>query len=826
LYFDPKFKLFRLIQKIPMKYSLLILLLYSSLAFSQKVPLLEDKTNGLKKVEGFINYYWDENSGKIYLELDKENLVDKEILYIASLPAGLGSNDIGLDRGLSGQGKVVKFSRVGKKVLLTESNYGYQALSPDPAEKRAVEQSFAQSTIWGFSLEAENANKLLIDATDFLLRDAMQVSSRIARLNQGRYTLNATRSAIYLPGSKNFKKNTELEASITWINEDGKVGEWVNSVVPSSEAISLRIHHSFVELPDRDYNPRVFDSRSSFIPVSFMDYGSPVSDPIRKYYVIRHRLKKKNPDSALSEPIQPIIYYLDNGTPEPIRSALLKGGNWWNQAFEAAGFKNAFQLKVLPEGADPMDIQYNMVNWVHRSTRGWSYGEAIVDPRTGEIIKGNVTLGSLRVRQDYLIAEGLLAPFTPNIQGKDRMLEMALDRLSQLAAHEIGHTLGLMHNYASSVNQRASVMDYPPPFVRLDNQGNIDLSRAYARGIGDWDKISINWGYRDFKTGTDEKKELNKIMSDASALGFQFISDRDARAAGGLHPQAHLWDNGVDAVSELEEVMKIRKKILSQFGEKNIPLETPMAFLEDVLVPAYLFHRYQLEAVTKIVGGMYYTYAQRGDGQVITRAISLKDQTRALDAAIDCIDPKVLALSPEIIRLIPPRPAGYDYHRELFNRRTGLAFDPLAAAETAADFPLSFLFNTERLNRMAQYKTLNEGLGVGEMVDRLISRTWNAPRETGFKQLIQLQNEQILLTYLLSTSVNHNASFITQSFIQKGIEDVKNLATQKLKTTRDPTYLAHLHLALDRIKYPEKANPGTEHEVMPPGAPIGMEDED
>ncbi len=615
-----------------------------------------------------MNFYWDENAGKIFLEINK---LDSEILYQSSLPAGIGSNDIGLDRGLLGSTTIVKFSRVGRKILMIEPNYNYRAITNDAAEKRAVEQSFAQSTLWGFAVEAESNNKVLVDATDFILRDAMQVANRIRNMQQGNYALDKTRSAIYLPRTKNFPQNTEIEATITFVNNDGKAGNYVQSVTPSSEAITVRMHHSFVQLPDNNYQPRKFDARSSFIDVSYFDYSTPVSEQIEKKFIIRHRLNKKDPNAAMSEPVKPIIYYLDNGTPEPIRSALLEGASWWNQAFEAAGYKNAFQVKILPDSADPMDVRYNMINWVHRSTRGWSYGAAVVDPRTGEIIKGHVTLGSLRVRQDYLIAQGLLAPFENGMPADNKMLKMALERLKQLAAHEVGHTLGLMHNYASSVNNRASVMDYPHPLVRLNAAGEIDLTNAYSHDIGEWDKVAINWGYRDFGNSNDEDARLNAILTDATKKGLQFISDRDARAAGGLHPQAHLWDNGVDAVTELKEVMKVREKALSQFGEKNIRGGTPMAMLEDVLVPAYLFHRYQLEAVTKMVGGMYYTYALKGDSQIVTKALSKEEQTRALNAVIDCLDPKFLSIPENIIKLIPPRPSGYDYHRELFNRRTG-----------------------------------------------------------------------------------------------------------------------------------------------------------
>ncbi len=803
-----------------MRHAIFTLLLFSChLVWSQKLPTLEEKTTGLKKSEGFVSFYWDDAAGKIWLDITK---LDSEILYVTSLPAGLGSNDIGLDRGLIGDSRIVKFNRVGRKILLIEPNYNYRATSGDKAEQRAADQSFAQSTLWGFTVEAESSGHYLVDATDFLLRDAMQVGNRLRNMRQGSYALDKSRSAIYPERTKNFPLNTEMEATITFINTDGLPGAFVQSVTPSPEAITLRLHHSFVQLPDKAYVPRVFDPRSSFIPISYFDYSTPVSEPIEKKLIIRHRLQKKDPSAAMSEPVAPIIYYLDNGTPEPIRSALLKGARWWNEAFTAAGFINAFQVRLLPEDADPMDIRYNIINWVHRSTRGWSYGASVTDPRTGEIIKGQVTLGSLRVRQDYLIAQGLLAPFETGIPADDKMLKMALERLSQLAAHEIGHTLGLMHNYAASVSNRASVMDYPHPAIALNAAGEIDLSNAYATGIGDWDKVSITWGYGEFGKGATETTALNNILSNAEKKGLQFISDRDARAPGGLHPSAHLWDAGSNAVDELKRLIGIRKKALDNFGEKNIRPGMPMAMLEDVLVPVYLLHRYQVEAATKIVGGMNYTYALRGDGQTVTAAISKEEQQHALQTIIDCIDPKFLALPDRIINLIPPRPAGYDFTRELFKKRTGLAFDALAPAETAADLPLSFLFNAERLNRMAEYQIMNGGLGIDEMITTLMNATWKAPRRSGMEGLIQLQNEQIFLTYLLASSDNEAASFITKSVVAKALKELKTFVEAKSKTTTNATYQGHLYLALERMKDPSKAKP-TLHVEVPPGAPIGDE---
>jgi len=802
-----------------MKKLLLLFILAPIFVAAQKLPSIEEKTKDLKKHEGFMNFYWDENAGIIFLEVDK---LDTELLYVTSLPAGLGSNDIGLDRGLLGGERIVKFSKTGRKILLIQPNYNFRAITNDAAERRAVEQSFAQSTIWGFSVEAETGNRSLVDGTDFLLRDAMRVSNRLRSNQQGSYSIDKSRSVMYLPRTKNFPQNSEFETTITFVNNDGTTGNYINSVTPSSEAITLRMHHSFVQLPDNDYQPRVFDPRSSFIPISYYDYSTPISEPIEKMFIMRHRLKKKDPAAAISEPIKPIIYYVDNGTPEPIRSALIEGGSWWNQAFEAAGYRNAFQVKLLPEDADPMDVRYNVINWVHRSTRGWSYGASVADPRTGEIIKGHVSLGSLRVRQDYLIAAGLLAPYETGVPADDKMLKMALERLRQLSAHEIGHTIGLMHNYSASVSNRASVMDYPHPLARVNAAGKIDLTNAYDQKIGDWDKVSIAFGYSDFPTGTNESASLNKILTDAASKGLQFISDQDARRPGGLHPQAHLWDNGSDAVTELKEVMKVRNVALLNFSEKNIRPGMPMAMLEDVLVPVYFAHRYQVEAVSKMVGGMYYTYALRGDGQTVTKALTKDEQRKALNVLIDCLDPKFLQLPERIAQLIPPRPAGYEFSRELFKKRTGLAFDVLTPAETAADLPLSFIFNSERLNRMMQYEAANNGLGVYEMMNTLVDKTWKSPRLAGIEKLIQSQTEQILLTYLLAASVNDNNSYLVKSVLLKGLAELKTFIEAQQKATSDELTKGHFMLALERMKEPAAAKP-THHKEAPPGSPIGCD---
>src|ERR1700738_822005 len=492
---------------------------------SEKSTSITEKTKSMEKMAGYFNIYWDAKAGKLWLEIDKWGM---EFLYQSSMPAGIGSNDIGLDRGALGGAQLVRRERSGQKVLLVQSNLEYRAISNDADERRAVRDSFAESALWGFTVAAEEGERALVDATDFFLRDAHGVPETRRRTKQGSYHLDASRCALYLARTKNFPLNTEVEATLTFAGDEP--GQWVRQVTPEANAITVREHPSLVRLPPAGYKPRAYDPRSSFHGISYMDYATPISEPIVKRYAARHRLEKKDPNAAVSEAVQPIVYYLDRGAPEPIRSALLEGAHWWKQAFEAAGYKNAFRVELMPEGADPMDLRYNVIQWIHRATRGWSYGEAIIDPRTGEIIKGQVSLGSLRARQDYLIAEGLLAPYETGKPVSPKMRELALARLRQLAAHEVGHTLGLHHNYPASTVNRSSVMDYPPPVVTLGADGVPDLSQAYATGIGEWDKVSITWGYQDFAPGTDERAALNAILDDAFARKhLRYLTDQDAR---------------------------------------------------------------------------------------------------------------------------------------------------------------------------------------------------------------------------------------------------------------------------------------------------------
>ncbi len=814
---------------------LFLFLLTFSASFSQKKkptpqpegkPMpsgIETKVAGMNHFPGYFDFYYDDKQDRLFLVIDK---LETEFLYVNSLPAGIGSNDIGLDRGQLGSTRIVKLQRVGPKVLMVQPNYRFRAITDNVDEQKAVEQAFAQSIIWGFTIVAEEPGKLLVDATEFYMQDARDVIGVLRSQQQGTFTPDKTRSAFYLPHTKNFPQNTEVEVTLTFTGQ--ATGGNLRSVTPSPNSVTVRQHHSFIQLPDDQYTPRKFDPRSGYFGMTYYDYSTPIHESIEKRFINRHRLEKKNPNAAISEPVKPIIYYLDRGTPEPVRSALLDGARWWNQAFEAAGYNDAFQVEIMPEGADPMDVRYNMIQWVHRSTRGWSYGSSVSDPRTGEIIKGHVSLGSLRVRQDFLIAEGLLAPYEDGKAVPPQMLEMALARLRQLSAHEVGHTIGLAHSYASSTEDLASVMDYPHPIATIKD-GQIDLTKSYDDKIGTWDKVAVTYGYQHFPEGTDENTALEKILQDALKQGLTFLSDQDARPTGGAHPFAHLWDNGADATDELNRVMQVRALALKNFGVKNIRDGMSMASLEEVLVPIYFFHRYQAEAAVKILGGLNYRYALRGDGQLTTELISPIVQQKALDALLATVTPQALALPAEVIKNIPPHPIGFQRSREVMRSRTDLTFDPLAHAESASDMIFSLVFHPARATRIVQHNAMNnQQPSLENVIDKIINTTIKASARTGYDGLLQMTVNHTVINNLIRLVMNNSASAQARAVANFKLDQIKSWLSEKVKSTTNESWKAHYAYELSLInsfhENPEKYQPENLLSA-PPGAPIGATEE-
>jgi hypothetical protein len=818
-------------------------------------PSIEDRTSGMKKLDGYFPLYWDERTGQMFLEISR---FDTEFLFSTGLSAGLGSNDIGLDRGSGrGGGRLVYFNRVGPRVMLVQPNQSFRSSSSNPLERKAVEDSFAKSILWGFTVAAESGGRVLVDATDFYLRD---VANAAGSLRPGNYRLDRSRSAFYLPNTRNFPMNTEVDMTLTFVNEQtggggggggptqgpapvGATGGGgggggfggnlfsgsVGSVTPSPDSVTLREHASFVQLPDHTtFKPRHDDPRAGYGGATFVDFSQPIGEPIQFRYIRRHRLEKKDPNAAISEPIKPIQYWVDSGAPEDVKKALIEGALWWNQAFEAAGFRNAFKVDVLPADADPMDIRYNMINWVHRSTRGWSSGGSVSDPRTGEIIKATVTLGSLRDRQDYMIFEGLLSPYVNGNERPSILYEAALMRIRQLSAHEVGHTLGLGHNYYDSTKGWISTLDYPHPFEILREDGTIDLSQAYQQKIGDWDKVAINYGYRQFPAGTDEKAALTKILDDAWKEDLRYFTNQDTD----VHPRADQWTNGLDQAEELARLMRVRRAALNRIGLNTIRTGTPTALIEEPLVTTYMYHRFSVEAAASMIGGQDFVYAMRGDGRDPVQWVSAEAQRKALDVLGQTLRISELVLPQRVLDLIPPRPPGHGMHRELFNRTTGEAFDPIAPAAIAAEVTIGFVLQPDRAARMIAQNAVEQSRpGLGEVIDRLIKATFEQSTTNNYEAEIKRAIERVLVdrvAWLAAAAPNAQVRAIASLKLDQIANRVRPAAGAAAAGPQAESERAHrMLLAADIKRFLERPmNDAMSARIVPPlaappGAPIG-----
>jgi hypothetical protein len=744
---------------------LFALLAVSALALSptqataqeDELPTIESKTEGAQAFTGFFNMYWDDGTGALYWEIDK---LDTEFLYQISMGSGLGSNPVGIDRGQLGGAYILSAKRIGPRVLLMEPNYRFRAISENPAEVDAVRDAFAPSVHWGFDIVAQSDDRVLVDATSFFLRDARGIADQIAARNQGTFTLDRSRSAIHLPATRAFPENTEVEATLTFTSSDP--GFLVRSVAASGGAITLRQHHSFIALPDNAYETRVADPRVGVQGPTIADYGTAIDEDLRVRWVARHRLERTDPIAERSAAVDPIVYYVDRGTPEPVRSALIEGARWWNTAFEAAGFIDGFQVEVLPDSIDSQDVRYNMIHWTHRRTRGYSYGNTITDPRTGEIIRGVVNLGSLRLRQDYLHGQGMVPPFSgggiteqdflsampgslesgceyyescaefeaaPNFEylaqvaPESDAVEMALARVRQLSAHEVGHTIGFPHNYMASAYGRESVMDYPAPYAQIDRNGQIDLSNAYVQRIGKYDELSVNWLYRDFPAGTDEVAALREIADQGVAEGLVYMGHTNNNFIGAAHQYASVWDNGSNLVDHLKLEIRIRDIGLDNFGPDAIRDGEPLSNLEYVLLPLYMHHRFQLRSAAQSLGGADYRYALKGDGQTPFTVVDADEQRDALETILSTLSVDFLALPDNILELLPP-PAYRHADGESFPGNTELIFDPLGAAGAAAAFAVGELLQPQRMARLVLYGSQGDYPDLEEVTDRLMDATW------------------------------------------------------------------------------------------------------
>ncbi|MDT8410470.1 MAG: zinc-dependent metalloprotease [Wenzhouxiangellaceae bacterium] len=789
---------------------------------------LAQATEGFVLSSGFIDVYASTDQGKVLALLPPSSPDGHEpgvllrFIHAQRLTAGLGSNPLGLDRGWGNSGRILRFRRIGNRVIAEVENHRYRALTSNKLERQAVAASFASSFIWSTEIVAEDDDgRVLIDLAGLLTADGLGLA-RILGRDGGKFARADDRSLPDADSVLVFPDNVEIDAWITFTGD--APGSEIQATAADANAVTLIQHHSFVRLPDDGYRVRHADSRSASFELGFYDYASRLDEPVMGAYAMRHRLQHQNPGRPESGVREPLVFYIDSGAPERIQQALVEGASWWSEAFAAAGFENGFRVELLPEDAHPLDIRYNVVQWVHRQTRGWSYGGGIIDPRTGEMIKGHVILGSQRVRQDRMIFEGLAGVDAVGSGAENDPVELALDRIRQLAAHELGHALGFGHNFAASANDRASVMDYPAPWVHLDDQGALDFSRAYGHGIGEWDKLTARWLYSEFAPELDESARLDEIMAEAIERGLQFVADPHARSVSTAHPDGSAWDNGNDAIVELGRVLDVRARALADFGVDRIARGRPLATLREVLVPIYLYHRYQLDAAAKSLGGLRFSYARRGGPGTSPSPVSPDDQRRALAMLLKTLDPARLNLPEELVGSMPPSYNGYWFNAgaETLPARTGAAFDLFTAAETAADLSYAALLDGERAERLAAQSAMDPAMpSLDEVIEAIQARLFDDLATAGPPRL-RVISQRLVARYAaaLMRLESEAGSAQVQAAARAGLSGIaRRLGRERGMADFSEWMTVRIQKHLGRPAPPSNpASPGPE---IPPGSPIG-----
>ena len=764
---------------------------------------------GLDKRAGFLELYVDTNDNRVLAKLPKADKdgVALRLIHTARLTAGLGSNPVGLDRGWGDSGKIIVFRQMGNKVIIEAENLTYRANPENPLEQRAVKESFARSFL--ASADIVEGSKRVVDLTEFLTSDVLGLTQYLADGGHGTFTVAKDRTLVDTKNVFAFPDNVEVDVFFTL--NSSKPGREVATTAANGKDATLIQHHSFVRLPEEGYTPLKSDPRAGAIEEVHYDYSAPLSAPIETRLARRYRLEK----NAEGEVVKPIVFYIDSGAPEPIRSALIQGASWWKEAFAAAGYEDAYRVEILPEDAHPLDIRYNVVQWVHRQTRGWSYGGGVSDPRTGEMLKGHVNLGSLRVRQDRMIFEGLAGVAKTDSGASDDPVQLALARIRQLSAHEVGHALGFAHNFAASAYEKGSVMDYPAPDVRVVN-GELDFSNVYGVGVGPWDKFAATWLY-----GNMTMPEREALVQESVKKGLVYVADTDARSIGTAHPLGNIWDNGLDAVETLNETMTVRRIALDNFGLRNIQSGQPVADLNKVIVPIYLYHRYQTAAAGKLIGGMSFHYGLKGDGQPPAEIVSASRQKDALEAILKTVEPEALDLPDETLALLGPSLASYsiaDSERELFERTAYPAFDVSTAADTAAAMTFEILLDPRRVARMVEFNRRDSSqFGFTEMM-RAIQETVMEPAGEGRTGEIA---KVVQARYVFSLMD------LSNSDVSPGIKARTDAMLRRLQTDLSRNGSGHGDWLVTRIEEhlnkPAPAAPEvTESKPLPPGGPIGM----